>query len=78
MRSEVVMENLTKPLYTIIDDEGTVLNNDDVCVNLCNNYEVHPVLIRKQPKFPSRDRNLAIRRKKSFANNNNCGGVCGK
>lgn len=27
--------------------------------------EVHPITIRKTPKFPSRDRNLAIRRKKA-------------
>lgn len=26
--------------------------------------EVHPITIRKTPKFPSRDRHLAIRRKK--------------
>lgn len=78
MRSEVNMENFTKPLYTIIDDESVDLNNEDVCVNVCNNYEVHPVLIRKQPKFPTRERNLAIRRKKSFGITTHCGGICEK
>lgn len=31
--------------------------------------EVHPITIRKTPKFPSRDRHLAIRRKKGMASN---------
>ena len=30
--------------------------------------EVQPMVIRKTPKFPSRERHMAIRRKKSFRN----------
>ncbi|XP_034108523.1 prickle planar cell polarity protein 3 isoform X1 [Drosophila nasuta] len=33
----------------------------------CDVFEVQPVLVKKQPKFPTRERHLAIRRKKSFA-----------
>lgn len=29
--------------------------------------EVQPVLVKKQPKFPTRERHMAIRRKKSAA-----------
>lgn len=33
---------------------------------LCiNTVQVHPVIVRKTPKFPSRERHLAIKRKKS-------------
>ncbi|TDG52953.1 hypothetical protein AWZ03_000496 [Drosophila navojoa] len=28
-------------------------------------FEVQPVLVKKQPKFPTRERHMAIRRKKS-------------
>lgn len=46
--------------------------------------EVHPITIRKTPKFPSRDRHLAIRRKKAnhvsvehpFKDGSKCFGVC--
>lgn len=43
-----------------------MLNNNEPTesevVNQCE--EVNPVVIRKTPKFPSRDRHLAIRRRK--------------
>lgn len=43
-----------------------MLNTNEVTetevVNQCE--EVNPVVIRKTPKFPSRDRHLAIRRRK--------------
>ncbi|KAM7357479.1 prickle planar cell polarity protein 3-like isoform 1-T1 [Cochliomyia hominivorax] len=71
MRSQVLNENISKPLYVIVDHDQDD-NNSDVCVNLCNDYEVQPVLIRKQPKFPTRERNLAIRRKKSFIDGPQC------
>lgn len=31
-----------------------------------NTVEVHPVMVRKTPKFPTRERHLAIKRKKSL------------
>ncbi|XP_034483972.1 prickle planar cell polarity protein 3-like isoform X1 [Drosophila innubila] len=31
----------------------------------CDVFEVQPVLVKKQPKFPTRERHMAIRRKKS-------------
>lgn len=31
-----------------------------------NTVEVHPVVVRKTPKFPTRERHLAIKRKKSL------------
>ncbi|XP_062135704.1 prickle planar cell polarity protein 3 isoform X4 [Drosophila sulfurigaster albostrigata] len=33
----------------------------------CDVFEVQPVLVKKQPKFPTRERHMAIRRKKSSA-----------
>lgn len=33
----------------------------------CDVFQVQPVLVKKQPKFPSRERHMAIRRKKSMA-----------
>lgn len=33
----------------------------------CDVFQVQPVLVKKQPKFPSRERHMAIRRKKSAA-----------
>lgn len=33
----------------------------------CDVFQVQPVLVKKQPKFPSRERHMAIRRKKSVA-----------
>jgi len=32
----------------------------------CDVFEVQPVLVKKQPKFPTRERHMAIRRKKSL------------
>ncbi|XP_017841979.1 prickle planar cell polarity protein 3 isoform X4 [Drosophila busckii] len=32
---------------------------------ICDLYQVQPVLVKKQPKFPTRERHMAIRRKKS-------------
>ncbi|KAM8709114.1 hypothetical protein ACLKA7_015999 [Drosophila subpalustris] len=43
----------------------------------CDVFEVQPVLVKKQPKFPTRERHMAIRRKKSstlvFTNTPSCG-----
>ncbi|XP_034133256.1 prickle planar cell polarity protein 3 isoform X8 [Drosophila guanche] len=36
-------------------------------VQSCDVFQVQPVLVKKQPKFPTRERHMAIRRKKSTA-----------
>lgn len=36
-------------------------------VQSCDVLQVQPVLVKKQPKFPTRERHMAIRRKKSTA-----------
>lgn len=41
-----------------------MLNTNDAAGNAIQCQEVDPVLIKKTPKFPSRDRHLAIRRRK--------------
>lgn len=41
-----------------------MLNTNDGVGNVNQCEEVNPVLIRKTPKFPSRDRHLAIRRRR--------------
>lgn len=33
-------------------------------MHINESHQVQPIVIRKHPKFPSRDRNLAIRRRK--------------
>lgn len=43
-----------------IDDKSKLLPIQNKTI------EVHPIVIRKTPKFPSRERHKAIRRKKSF------------
>ena len=61
-------DRLSQPsLLTIIDEMN---------VNLCNDYEVQPVIIHKHPKFPTRERHLAIRRRKTNALL--CCGLCDK
>lgn len=35
-------------------------------LSIINCVEVHPTIIRKTPKFPSRERNLAIKRRKNI------------
>ncbi|XP_037820186.1 prickle planar cell polarity protein 3 isoform X3 [Lucilia sericata] len=77
MRSEMLNEHVSShPLFAIIADDD-IHNNKSI--NLCNDYEVQPILIRKQPKFPTRERNLAIRRKKLCANvSSPCSGDCEK
>lgn len=45
-------------------------------VNLCDDYQVQPIFIRKQPKFPTRERHLAIRRKKSSLMASTCCSSC--
>lgn len=41
-----------------------MLSTSATAENVSQSEEVNPVVIRKQPKFPSRDRNLAIRRRR--------------
>lgn len=41
-----------------------MLNTTEATANVNKCEEVNPVVIRKTPKFPSRDRHLAIRRRK--------------
>lgn len=36
-------------------------------IKLCDEFAIQPILIRKQPKFLTRERHMAIRRKKSKA-----------
>lgn len=45
-------------------------------VNLCDDYQVQPIFIRKQPKFPTRERHFAIRRKKSSLMASTCCSSC--
>lgn len=79
MRSPVINQNLSEPLFVIIDNANDEnIHHIDKGVNLCSDYEVQPVFIRKQPKFPTRERHLAIRRKKSYANKQRCAGECEK
>lgn len=40
-------------------------------------FEVQPIVIRKTPKFPTRERHMAIRRKKSTNNSFICCGRVG-
>lgn len=41
-----------------------MLNVNETSENVVQSEEVNPVMIRKTPKFPSRERHLAIRRRK--------------
>lgn len=41
-----------------------MLNTSETAGNVSRSEEVNPVVVRKTPKFPSRDRHLAIRRRK--------------
>lgn len=41
-----------------------MLNSTETAENVNRSEEVNPVMIRKTPKFPSRDRHLAIRRRR--------------
>lgn len=34
-------------------------------IKTCDEFAIKPIFIRKQPKFPTRERHMAIRRKKS-------------
>lgn len=36
-------------------------------IKVCDEFAIQPILIRKQPKFLTRERHMAIRRKKSKA-----------
>lgn len=42
-------------------------NDGPVPGNINQSEEVNPVLVRKTPKFPSRERHLAIRRRKPLS-----------
>ena len=55
--------------YKDIRNELISISNENAIENensAENTIEVHPIIVRKTPKFPSRERNLAIRRKKIF------------
>ncbi|XP_073842155.1 four and a half LIM domains protein limpet isoform X3 [Musca autumnalis] len=56
-----------KHIYAFSED----IKCGDINVNLCDDNQVQPIFIRKQPKFPTRERHLAIRRKKSYLANMN-------
>lgn len=73
MRSKAITANINEPFC-----ENIYNIKNDINVNLCNNFQVQPIIIRKQPKFPTRERHLAIRRKKSLpvSANRNGHNVC--
>lgn len=44
---------------------SSICNRSTKTAEATRTVEVHPITIRKTPRFPSRDRHLAIRRKKA-------------
>jgi hypothetical protein len=57
------MGYLRKQVLNGSENGASSRSSDETGVNYSS--EVQPVVIRKTPKFPSRDRHLAIRRKKA-------------
>uniref|UniRef100_A0A1A9ZU71 Uncharacterized protein n=1 Tax=Glossina pallidipes TaxID=7398 RepID=A0A1A9ZU71_GLOPL len=52
------MRKVSKPILCLQTDNTKY---DTHMVNMCNDFEVQPIYVRKQPKFPTRERNLAVR-----------------
>ncbi|XP_037881608.1 prickle planar cell polarity protein 3-like [Glossina fuscipes] len=59
-----VCKTTTKVSKPILCVQTYDTKSDTHMINMCNDFEVQPIYVRKQPKFPTRERNLAVRRKK--------------
>lgn len=74
MRSEAINVAVAEPTLLTTSQNIYAFSEaikSDANVNLCDDNQVQPIFIRKQPKFPTRERHLAIRRKKSYLANMN-------
>uniref|UniRef100_A0A1A9V3V8 Uncharacterized protein n=1 Tax=Glossina austeni TaxID=7395 RepID=A0A1A9V3V8_GLOAU len=56
-----VCKTATKVSKPILCHQTDDTKYDTHMVSMCNDYEVQPIYVRKQPKFPTRERNLAFR-----------------
>lgn len=54
-------------IKSLVDDVFSSKPPTGHSVNVNYSEEVQPVMIRKTPKFPSRERHLAIRRRKPYS-----------
>jgi hypothetical protein len=64
---QVTIEYLSRHMLNVNDSSATTASTSPSATH--TSVEVNPIVIKKTPKFPSRDRHLAIRRKKSKATN---------
>uniref|UniRef100_A0A1B0AVS0 Uncharacterized protein n=1 Tax=Glossina palpalis gambiensis TaxID=67801 RepID=A0A1B0AVS0_9MUSC len=56
-----VCKTTTKVSKPILCVQTYDTKSDTHMINMCNDFEVQPIYVRKQPKFPTRERNLAVR-----------------
>lgn len=61
------IKSLVSDVVSSASKKATTTNSMDEAANVNYSEEVQPVIIRKTPKFLTRERHLAIRRKKPWS-----------